>query len=300
MTAVVLLALLAGLGLLGIAFGLRSSGPSLDAAWATWQRTPDPRRPVPTGGSAIDRLGSDAARRLTGSEWAASARAQVLLGDLAVCELEPELFVARLVVIAGACALGPIVLWFVLSVLGADLPLLPAVVAACVGPLVGVGLAVAALVSRARARRRHVRVVLGSFVDLVVLGLAGGVGIDGALHAAAQVTPDWAARRMARALRTARDGGMPPWDALAALGAELGVPELVELSTTVQLAGTEGTRIRQALVARGTSLRRHEQAEAESAANAMTERLFLPGALLLLGFLVFIGYPAVHRILGGF
>ena len=40
--------------------------------------------------------------------------------------------------------------------------------------------------------------------------------------------------------------------------------------------------------------------EAESAANAMTERLFLPGALLLLGFLVFIGFPAVQRILGGF
>jgi hypothetical protein len=32
----------------------------------------------------------------------------------------------------------------------------------------------------------------------------------------------------------------------------------------------------------------------------MTERLFLPGALLLLGFLVFIGYPAVDRILSGF
>jgi hypothetical protein len=32
----------------------------------------------------------------------------------------------------------------------------------------------------------------------------------------------------------------------------------------------------------------------------MTERLFVPGALLLLGFLLFIGYPAFHRILGGF
>jgi len=68
----------------------------------------------------------------------------------------------------------------------------------------------------------------------------------------------------------------------------------------VQLAGTEGARIRQSLTARSASLRRHEQAEAESSANAMTERLFLPGALLLIGFLLFIGYPAVHRILGGF
>lgn len=300
MTAVVLLALLAGFGLVGVVFALRSSGPSLDAAWTSWQRTPDPRRPASTGRSAVGRLASDAARQVTDGRWAGSPWAREVLGALAVCDQEPEVFVSRLFVLAGACALGPVVAWFVLSVLGLALPLLPAVAAACAGPPIGVTLAVVALFARARERRRHVRVVLGSFVDLVVLGLAGGVGIDGALHAAAQVTPDWAARRMAKALRTARDGGTPPWDALAVLGNDLGVPDLVELSTMVQLAGTEGARIRQALVARGTSLRRHEQAEAESAANAMTERLFLPGALLLLGFLVFIGYPAVHRILGGF
>jgi Flp pilus assembly protein TadB len=165
---------------------------------------------------------------------------------------------------------------------------------------IGVALVVSALFRRAGERRRHVRVVVGSFVDLVVLSLAGGVGIDGALHAASQVTPDWAARRLSKALLVARDRGTTPWDALAGLGAELGVDELVELATTVQLAGTEGARIRQALTARGASLRRHEQAEAESAANAMTERLFFPGALLLLGFLLFIGYPAIQRILGGF
>ena len=196
--------------------------------------------------------------------------------------------------------MGPVALWIVLTLVGAPVPLGPVVVVAGTGPVIGVALGVSALMRRAQERRRHMRVVLGSFVDLVVLSLAGGVGVDGALHAASRVTPDWAARRMARALQTARDAGTPPWEALAALGTELGVPELVELSTTVQLAGTEGARIRQSLMARGDSLRRHEQAEAESAANAMTERLFLPGALLLLGFLVFIGYPAVARILGGF
>jgi Flp pilus assembly protein TadB len=175
-----------------------------------------------------------------------------------------------------------------------------AVILVCVAAPLGVTIVFSALFRRAAERRRHVRVVVGSFVDLVVLSLAGGVGIDGALHAASQVTPDWAARRMSKALLTARDSGTAPWAALGALGEELGVDELVELSTTVQLAGTEGARIRQALTARGASLRRHEQADAESAANAMTERLFFPGALLLLGFLVFIGYPAIQRILGGF
>jgi Flp pilus assembly protein TadB len=154
--------------------------------------------------------------------------------------------------------------------------------------------------SESKARRHHVRVVVGTFVDLVVLSLAGGVGIEGALLAAAEISPDWAARRIARALHLARDTGEPSWEALSALGDELGVAELTELAATLQLAGTEGARVRQSLSARATSLRRHEQAEAESAANAMTERLFLPGALLLLGFLLFIGYPAVSRILTGF
>ncbi len=118
--------------------------------------------------------------------------------------------------------------------------------------------------------------------------------------AASQVSSDWAARRMDRALRRARDSGQSPWAALGRLGEQVGVPELVELSTTLQLAGTEGARIRQSLSARAVALRRHEQADAESEANAVTERLFLPGALLLIGFLVFIGYPAFARILGGF
>jgi hypothetical protein len=32
----------------------------------------------------------------------------------------------------------------------------------------------------------------------------------------------------------------------------------------------------------------------------VTERLFLPGALLLVGYLLFIGYPAFSRVIGGF
>ncbi len=144
------------------------------------------------------------------------------------------------------------------------------------------------------------RVVVGSFVDLVVLNLAGGMGIESALLTAAQVSPDWAAQRISRSLLKARDSGQSSWAALSNLGDEIGVPELVELSASLQLAGTEGSRVRQSLSARAVALRRHEQADAETAANTTTERLFLPGALLLVGFLLFVGYPAFSRILGGF
>ena len=300
MTDVVLLAVLVAGGIFGIVFGLRTSTPSLDRVWATWQRTTDPRSGPRGARSTVGRLGEQAVDRMETSRWATTDRAGVLRQALAVTGTEPSLFAARLIVTGGACALGPIVLWFGLQVAGVTVPIAATAIGVCAAVPLGITVGVSGLFRRATERRRHVRVVVGSFVDLLVLSLAGGVGIDGALHAASQVTPDWAARRLSKSLLTARDSGTAPWTALAGLGEELGVTELVELATTVQLAGTEGARIRQALTARGESLRRHEQAEAESAANSMTERLFFPGALLLIGFLVFIGYPAIHRILGGF
>ncbi|MGA2836819.1 MAG: type II secretion system F family protein [Acidimicrobiales bacterium] len=300
MTEVVVLAVLAACGGVGVMIGLRPVRVPLDAVMATWQRPVDPRGSSAPGRGTPGRLGTAIVTRVDGGRWASHPRMQSVLTGLAITDTDPARFASRLVVTVGLCGLGPICCWLVLQAAGLPVPLGTAVLVAIAAAPTGVFVSVASLLQKASDRRRHFRVVVGSFVDLVVLGLAGGVGIDGALFAASQVSSDWAAQRLGRALLTARDSGIAPWSALAAVGAELGVTELVELSTTVQLAGTEGARIRQSLVARGASLRRHEQAEAESAANAMTERLFFPGALLLIGFLVFIGFPAVHRILGGF
>jgi tight adherence protein C len=300
MTDVVLLAVMLAIGIFGIASGLRTSPPSLDGVWSTWQRSAAPRSSQRNARAAVGRLGERAVDRFEASRWATTDRSGALRQALAVTGTDPSLFAARLIVIGGTCAFGPVILWLALQLTGLTIPIAAAALVSCTTVSLGLTIGVSELFRRAAVRRRHVRVIVGSFVDLVVLSLAGGDGIDGALHAASQVTPDWAAQRLARTLLTARDSGAAPWAALAALGEELGVSELVELATTVQLAGTEGARIRQSLTARGASLRRHEQAEAESAANAMTERLFFPGALLLLGFLVFIGYPAIQRILGGF
>ena len=142
--------------------------------------------------------------------------------------------------------------------------------------------------------------VTAAYLDLVVLALAGGMGIEGALHAAAAVAQGDFSSRVVDALELARDAGETPWQALADLGEDLGVPELVELAAAVRLAGTEGARIRNTLAVKAASMRRHELAEVETEANTVTERLFLPGVLLLVGFLVFVGYPAVARITGGF
>jgi hypothetical protein len=87
---------------------------------------------------------------------------------------------------------------------------------------------------------------------------------------------------------------------LSRLGHTLGIDEFGELAATVGLAGMEGAKIRATLAARAASIRRHELANAEAEANALTEKLFIPGTFLLVGFLIFIGYPAFTRIASGF
>lgn len=289
----------AGLGILAVFRGLTSAPQSLETLEATLNRPSEWRyRPEPVGGPS-ERLGGWVVARLQRSDLSRHHRWSGVNSSLEVTGESADQ-VASKVVLAGAVGLlGPPLLSALSRPIGSTIPFGVAVVCGLVAlPLCAVA-PILALFGRAKERRRHFRGVVASFVDLVVLGLAGGVGIEGALLAASQVSSDWASQRMGRVLLRARDSGESPWNALGRLGQELGVPELEELSATLQLAGTEGARIRHSLSARAASLRRHEQAEAESAANAVTERLFLPGALLLVGFLLFVGYPAFSRILGG-
>ncbi len=254
----------------------------------------------PTGrrGASV-RMGRSVANWVEGTVSASHPALLSVHSGLSITGESPEGLAFKVLVAGSAGLLCPPLVWLAAQSSGVSVsPVLVILVAIIAAPGMAF-LPVTLLFSRARERRRHFRIVIGSFVDLVVLSLAGGVGIEGALLAASRVSDDWAATRMARALSRARDAGQAPWTGLGQLGVEIAVPELVELSATLELAGTEGARIRQSLTARVVSLRRHEQADAESAANTMTERLFLPGALLLFGFLLFIGYPAFSRILGG-
>ncbi len=300
MTLALSLGALMGLGVVGIIYGLRPAPPSLQSIvdamdgppLAGWATSDTGSRPTAIGRSIVSWFITTDLRNH--SLWESIRQSLSITGELA------ENVASRMLVGAGAGLVGPPFLWVVATrVLGVELsPVVPLVMAIITVPA-GACLPVLELLRQARDRRRHFRLVISSFVDLVVLGLAGGVGVEGALFAASQMSGDWAARRMTRALAKARDSGQSPWGALGELGSDVGVPELNELSNTLELAGTEGARVRQSLNARAVSFRRHEQAEAESAANAATERLFLPGTLLLLGFLIFIGYPAFSRVIGG-
>ena len=155
-------------------------------------------------------------------------------------------------------------------------------------------LAVRADAARVRARFRH---ALSAFLDLAVISLAAGTGLDQALHDAAAVGDGHAFTRLRHALTTAAITRVPPWQTLARLGTDLDLPELSELAASLALAGSEGARIRASLTAKASALRTHQLTAAEAAAQSATERMSLPVVLLFAGFLTFIAYPAISHVL---
>lgn len=153
--------------------------------------------------------------------------------------------------------------------------------------------------SEAAERRRSFRHALGCFLDLVAVRLAGGAGVDSALAGSAAAGDGWAFTELRQALTDARLRGEPSWNGLAALGEEIGVAELQELAASAGLAGDEGARVRTSIAAKARSIRMRGLADAEGAAQSASERMSLPVVLLMTGFIVFLGYPAVAQVLNG-
>lgn len=174
------------------------------------------------------------------------------------------------------------------------------------GLIVSVGLLVAPFVpplllrSAAEERRQEFRLGLSAFLDLVAISLAGGAPYQQAMQDAASAGNGWVFTELRRPLVAARDRGHPPWDGLRDLGRSLGVPELEELTSSISLAGVEGAHVGESLTAKADSLRARRISEAESEAEKVSERMSLPVAILSLGFVALIGYPALASALSGF
>jgi len=239
-----------------------------------------------------DHIGSTARRLLESTGW----DPQRLRSDLALVDRTVERHALDKALGALAGLLVPNLVTLALAAVGIQLQIGVVV-------LVSVGLAAVGFVlpdhllhEEAEERRRSFRHALSSYLDLVNVLLAGGAGIDTALHAAADAGGGWGYQTIRTELRRARLTGQSPWDTFADLAERLDVNELAELAASVSLAGSHGARIRASLAAKADTLRGHQIAETESAAEAATERMTIPVAVLLFGFLIFIAYPAVAQI----
>ena len=288
----------AGLGVWLVVRGLFPARPSLADALAQLKRVPEAApvlAPASEGGVAA-RVGRPVAKWLghLGAGWLVPGR---IRQDLAVLDRSPERHLAEKVTLSLVGLLFVPTFAVLLTLGGAHLSLALPLWAALVLAAVGFVVPDLGIHADANRRRRDFRHALSSFLDLVVVALAGGGGVESALADAAGVGAGWPFAYLRRALDQARLAREAPWTALGRLGAELGVGELSELAASVALAGTEGAKVRASLATKATSLRTHQLAEAETADQAASERMSLPVVLLFAGFLFFIGFPAVEGVL---
>ncbi len=218
--------------------------------------------------------------------------------DLAVMKRTVGSFLATKVVLGIVFFLLAPVLYATLRAAGVPLPGGAPLLAALVFGAFGFFLPDLALRGEAQRRRRDFRRVVGVFLDLVAMNLAGGRGLPEALLAASSISDHWAVVRIRQSLSNARLMGMTPWQALGELGEDLGVDELRDLAGALGLAADDGAKIRSSLSARAATLRRKEMAESEGEAGERSQSMLVAQLLVCSAFLVFLAFPAVDRLTG--
>ncbi|MEU7642111.1 type II secretion system F family protein [Streptomyces sp. NPDC039016] len=294
---VMVLGALFGAGATALVYGLRPPRPALADVLAGLNASVPPAHSPGRDAGEMEwstRLG----RRAVPLVRALGFPTKSLRADLAVCGTAEEQHLAG----KAACAMTGLVAPWAVAVLlrlGAD------VAAGWWVPLAG-SLALAAglffvpdlgLRRQAEQRRREMRHTLSLVLDLTVIALAGGAGVQQALTQAIAAPQGWAAGTLRHTLHVAQLTRTSPWSHLGELGRQVGVSDLVELASTLSLAGSEGAKVRGSLGAKARAMRRRRVAEADGAAQAATEQMSLPVVGLFAAFLLLIGYPALAHVL---
>ncbi|MFG1627292.1 type II secretion system F family protein [Kribbella sp. NPDC049227] len=304
MTLVMLGGALAGLGVLVLIRLVGNSAPS--GAAGLLQLDADMRRYRNEVSLTADRRHQEESLRMrrlgSGMRRALEARGirvpVSLSADLGIAGRSLETHLATSLVGAVVGFVAPTVMLVPLSIVGAGLPGFVPIWLGIVGAVVGAILPTLQLRTKAADRRRDFRHVVSAFLDLVAMNLAGGRGVPEALSSASGISDGWAFVRIRDTLETARLQGVTPWAALGELGDELAIDELRDLSAALALVAEDGAKVRDSLVARAVSMRRRELADTEGRAQARSQSMLMAQMLLCVGFLLFLTYPAVARVVG--
>lgn len=305
MTLALLTGLGVGLGVCLIVVGLRPAPPTLTASLQRLDQTPGPRRTTPDTVSGTGTESSlDTLRRWVGLRTLPSVERTGLAAltgdldpDLAVTSTAPDVHAGTKALAALAGLLAPALLAAVLAAAGLGLPLLVPLWVSLSGALVGYLLPDLRLKRRAADARRTFRASVGAYLDLVAMRMASGSGLAEALHDAAGIGSGPAFAQIRGALADARTDGLTPARALGALGQQLHLPDLVEVSTRLRLVDASGAQAQASLRAQAASLRDRELADAQGRANEQSQSMLVAQVVLGFGFVLFLGYPAVVRVL---
>lgn len=219
--------------------------------------------------------------------------------DLELVGESPEVLAVRKVGYAMLGLIFPPVLAMVLAAMGLFPPL-------AIPVLASIAIAAALffvpdvdLNRRAAAARDELRRAVCAYLELVALERAGDAGAIEALERAATVGDSPAFVRIRDALTRAELAGHPPWKGLTDLADDVDVPELGDIADIMRISGEDGAAVYATLRARAASLRTQLLTASAAQANAASEHMIVPVALLGIAFMALIGYPAFARILFG-
>ncbi len=241
-----------------------------------------------------ERLGLWAIRVLPPAMWTRTPTK-----ELALLRIPLARFHGEKMLFAFIGALIPPVLGVFFNLLGLGLPMtIPAVAS--------LGLATAMFfipnynaVDEAKKARLEFTRALGAYIELVALERNNGSGPRQAMEAAAEIGESWVFTRLSEELTRSRWSGRPPWDALHALADELGLPELDDFADIMRLSGEEGVSIYTTLRARSAAMRTAMLNDELAAANAVGERMSIPGSLLGVIFMALLLAPSLLRMVTG-
>ena len=224
--------------------------------------------------------------------------AEVVVPDLAITATPPETFAIKVVGYGVAMALMVPLLAIGAATAGINVSLAIPVLGVIVLGLGGAALPFIDLHTAAERRRRHFCHSLATYASLVSMAMAGSMGWSSALEAAASVSStDWAMDEIAQALLWSQAYHRPPWEGLDRLAERFALSDLSDLARSMAQAG-DGARIRATLETKAASLRLSETTAAEHDAQAVTQKMLLPGVLLMAGYGVLIFYPALASFTG--
>jgi len=277
----------------GIVLGvvaLRPAPPQLSAALAQLTAAPASMTAIPVT-AAPDRWGwlpEPVARFIEGHVGVSAA-------DLAIVDMTRAQLAARKVCRAGFGLLLPAFMTALLALIGAAPPfMLPAGFALALAIILWVTPS-SEVKTKASKARAQFRAALRSFLTLVAQERAARGSPTEALEESSRSWQAWSFQLLHTEVLRAELGGEQPWDALRRLGARLGVEELRALADIVSTAA-DGAAVFDTLLAEARNLHHAELAAQQAEANATSERLIQPIALLAIGFVLLLLVPPLLRL----
>jgi len=219
-----------------------------------------------------------------------------LAPSMALAEVTLANLVSQALLLAGICGLLGLSLPAIFAIAGVREAAFLAPLGAVLGAVFGVLISISALERRAEARRRHLHRQMASYISLMALAVAGQMGLESAVQAAARVSDDWVFRLIRSELSTIRRANRPVYVVFEVLGERFGEADFSAMANTLRQSVESGSGLRQSLEAKADSLREQRMIGMEAEAGRTTQKMFIPSSVMFVGYLVLLVYPQLSHI----